>query len=71
MALATSTDRQMIAEKVKGKEFVLEFFREIVGGDEVKDGKPNPEIFLKAAEKINVPPAACLAFEDSTVGVKV
>ncbi len=39
------------------------------GGDEVEHGKPAPDIYLKAAEKLGVPSNRCLAVEDSTAGV--
>jgi HAD superfamily hydrolase (TIGR01509 family) len=39
------------------------------GGEEVEHGKPAPDIYLKAAEKIGVLPQYCLAVEDSTAGV--
>lgn len=42
---------------------------DIVRGDQVPRGKPHPDIFLAAAARIGVPPAACLAFEDSPSGV--
>ena len=41
----------------------------VVRGDQVPRGKPHPDIFLAAALKIGVEPAACLAFEDSPAGV--
>jgi beta-phosphoglucomutase len=41
----------------------------IVRGDQVPRGKPHPDIFLAAAERIGVPPGECLAFEDSPMGV--
>jgi beta-phosphoglucomutase len=41
----------------------------IVRGDQVPRGKPHPDVFLAAAERIGVPPAECLAFEDSPSGV--
>jgi len=40
----------------------------IVGGDQVKNAKPAPDIYLKAAASVNVPGKRCLAFEDSDVG---
>ena len=40
----------------------------IVGGDQVKNAKPAPDIYLKAASSVNVPAKRCLAFEDSDVG---
>jgi len=39
------------------------------GGDEVEHGKPAPDIYLKAVEKIGILPQYCLAVEDSTAGV--
>ena len=42
----------------------------IVGGDEVVSGKPSPEIFLKAAEKMNLSPQDCYVFEDSFNGIR-
>ena len=40
----------------------------IVGYDQVKQGKPAPELFLRAAEMLGVPPARCLVFEDAEPG---
>jgi beta-phosphoglucomutase-like phosphatase (HAD superfamily) len=39
-------------------------------GDDVKNGKPNPEIFLNAAEKLKTPPSLCVGFEDSAAGLQ-
>jgi len=44
-------------------------FQAIVGGMEVKEGKPNPQIFLLAAAKLKVRPADCLVIEDAIAGV--
>ena len=45
------------------------WFEGTVGGDEVINSKPDPEIFLKAAALIDTNPAECLVIEDSTNGV--
>ena len=45
------------------------YFDATTGGHEVERGKPQPDIFLKAAEKIGVNPADCLAFEDTQSGI--
>lgn len=45
------------------------FFRAIVTGDEVRHGKPAPDIFLEAARRIGREPAACVVFEDAPAGV--
>ena len=42
----------------------------ILTGDEVSHPKPDPEIYLKTAAKLGLQPAACVAFEDSFVGVE-
>ena len=44
-------------------------FPRIVRGDEVPRGKPWPDVFLAAAERLGVPPAACVAFEDAPIGI--
>jgi HAD superfamily hydrolase (TIGR01509 family) len=44
-------------------------FEVLVTGDEVRHGKPHPEPYLVAAQRLGVDPAACLAIEDSPTGV--
>jgi beta-phosphoglucomutase-like phosphatase (HAD superfamily) len=44
-------------------------FEAIVAGDEVTHGKPDPEIYTLAAQRLALPPALCLAIEDSPNGV--
>ena len=69
MAVATSS-RRAIAEEYLINANVYKFFDVLVCGDEVKQGKPHPEIFITAAEKLNLDPAACLMFEDSANGLR-
>ena len=45
------------------------FFDVIVTGEEVKNGKPHPDIYLRAAQKLGVAPERCLVAEDSLAGV--
>ncbi|WP_159499820.1 HAD family phosphatase [Microbacterium sp. 18062] len=45
-------------------------FDVIVAGDEVRNGKPAPDAYLEAARRLDVPPEACLAIEDSPVGLR-
>jgi HAD superfamily hydrolase (TIGR01509 family) len=40
-----------------------------VTGDEVERGKPEPDLFLRAAQKLGVDPSACVVFEDAPNGV--
>jgi HAD superfamily hydrolase (TIGR01509 family) len=44
-------------------------FRTVVAGDDVAHGKPHPEPYLMAAERLGVQPEACVAIEDSLTGV--
>jgi beta-phosphoglucomutase len=46
------------------------FFRVIVTGDEVEQGKPDPAVFLKAAHQLGVDPCELIAFEDAVSGIK-
>ncbi len=45
-----------------------QYIKYLVGSDQVSHGKPNPELFFKAAEKLGVAPARCLVFEDAEPG---
>lgn len=45
-------------------------FAAIISGDDVTRGKPAPDIFLKAAEQIGLPPEECVVFEDAPAGVE-
>ena len=65
VASSTETDRIDVHLSDAG---IRQFFSQIVGGDQVVQGKPSPEIYLKAAQKIGVDPADCIAFEDSEPG---
>jgi len=69
MAMATSAtveDINFILNKVP----IRDDFDEIVNSTMVSKPKPNPQIFLKAAEKLNREPANCVVFEDSLAGIK-
>ncbi|WP_295793247.1 HAD family phosphatase [Mucilaginibacter sp.] len=69
MAMATSAtveDINFILDKVP----IRDDFDEIVNSTMVSKPKPNPQIFLKAAEKLNREPANCVVFEDSLAGIK-
>lgn len=67
MAVAT-------AAPVGNVEFILDgldlrrFFQAVTTAADIENGKPDPEIFLKSAEKLNVEPRHCLVFEDAIGG---
>lgn len=45
-------------------------FEHIVFGDEQPNGKPAPDVYLKTAELLNIPPANCIGIEDSSNGIR-
>lgn len=69
IALATSTSRQTAELNLRAAN-VTEYFDALVCGEEVKNGKPHPEVFLTAAKKLGLAPQQCAAFEDSINGVR-
>ena len=69
IALATSAIQERALKQLSNAN-IKEFFDAIVCRDEVKETKPNPEIFLKAAEKLGVSPDRCIVIEDSGAGIK-
>jgi len=68
-AVATSTQRDVASIKLRLAE-LDQYFDAYATGCEVKNGKPDPEIYLLAAQRLNIAPEKCLAFEDSNNGVK-
>lgn len=58
------------AELVLSKVGLLEAFDAIVDANQVQNGKPHPETFLKAADLLNLPPSQCIVFEDSASGIQ-
>jgi beta-phosphoglucomutase len=48
---------------------VRKYFKSVINSSHIRAGKPDPEIFLKAAKELGIPANHCLVFEDSVVGV--
>jgi beta-phosphoglucomutase family hydrolase len=69
VALATSAGQGNIDFTIDGIG-LRDQFDVIVGGAEVTKGKPDPEIYLLAAQKLGVNPANCWVIEDSLQGIK-
>ena len=59
-----------IQERYAALPSLLETFPVIVGGDEVRRGKPDPEPFLLAAEKLGASPSECLVLENAPLGIR-
>jgi HAD superfamily hydrolase (TIGR01509 family) len=68
LALATSTVRDLALRRLAHLD-LLRHFDHIVTGDEVANGKPAPDIFLRAAAALGDEPERCVVVEDSLVGV--
>jgi HAD superfamily hydrolase (TIGR01509 family) len=68
MSIGTSNSREL-AEVVLINNGIREYFEELVTSCDVKRGKPEPDVFLKAAELMGVSPDDCLVFEDTHAGV--
>ncbi len=66
-AVATST-RTIHAEAHLQKAGLRGYFQAVIGGEQVRHGKPAPDIYLKAAEALGVQAPDCVAFEDSDPG---
>lgn len=67
-SIATSSPRERVERYLKPLG-LYDRFNVIVSGYEVPKGKPEPDIYLKAAEKIGKDPACCIAVEDSPAGI--
>ncbi|XP_020259928.1 bifunctional riboflavin kinase/FMN phosphatase [Asparagus officinalis] len=71
MALASNSPKSNIEAKISYHHDWKESFSAIIGGDEVQNGKPSPEIFLEAAKRMKTDPSNCLVIEDSVEGLFV
>ncbi|MFL5787614.1 MAG: HAD family hydrolase [Flavisolibacter sp.] len=49
---------------------IRQYFKAVIYSKHIKRGKPDPEIYIKAAEELNADPAKCVVFEDATVGIQ-
>ncbi|WP_440897879.1 HAD family hydrolase [Amphibacillus sp. Q70] len=67
-ALASSSDRKRVYSVLKQCKLEC-YFDKVITGDDVVNGKPNPEVFLTAAKEFELPPENCTVIEDSTNGL--
>ena len=68
-AIATSAYLSTI-EIILNKFPIRSLFDAIVTMEDYEHGKPAPDVFLKAAEKLNIPPEECMVVEDAKTGIK-
>ncbi|MBQ0052722.1 MAG: HAD family phosphatase [Treponema sp.] len=69
IALASSTRAENVHRQLKAAG-IFDFFETLTTGDMVEHSKPAPDIYLKAAASLNLPPENCVAIEDSPNGVR-
>jgi beta-phosphoglucomutase len=69
VGLASMNNRRVIDHLLKITN-TQQFFKTVVAADEVAKPKPNPDIFLKCAAKLNIKPENCVVVEDSVFGVE-
>ncbi len=68
IAVATSTSRDRAMQRLESVH-IAEYFDEMVCGDEIAKGKPDPDIYYRACEKLGIEPEMAVAVEDSMNGV--
>ncbi len=68
LAIASSSPMEAIHETVKTLG-LSDYFDQYISGMDLKHSKPAPDIFLKAADSLDVSPLECLVIEDSTHGI--
>jgi mannitol-1-/sugar-/sorbitol-6-/2-deoxyglucose-6-phosphatase len=68
LAVATSS-LSASARPLLDRTGIRSLFSVVVTGDEVQQGKPHPDIYLRAAKKLGISPEACLVIEDALAGI--
>lgn len=69
LAVASSSRREWVAICLD-RLGIADAFDVVVSGDDITHGKPAPDIYLRAAGMLSVPPRNCLAIEDAPAGIK-
>ena len=69
MSIGTSTERKNIDLAIQQNQ-LSGLFAGAICSEDVSKGKPDPEVFLKAADLIGISPKNCIVFEDSTHGIE-
>lgn len=69
LAIATSSTKELLDLVLKKFNIDL-YFIVVIPGDEIANSKPNPEIYLKTIQQLNLKPEECIIIEDSISGIK-
>jgi HAD superfamily hydrolase (TIGR01509 family) len=69
IAIATGSSRTG-ADKVLSALGLQHYFQTVSTSDDVKNHKPAPDVFIHAAEQLNIEPKLCVAFEDTDIGLQ-
>lgn len=69
VAVASSSGPERLRFKLQKTGLIGAFDPHVYSGEEVKNGKPAPDLYLHAAEQLKIPAVACVAIEDSVHGV--
>jgi HAD superfamily hydrolase (TIGR01509 family) len=69
MAVASGGQRRMV-EKTLAQIGVLDWFSVVVTAEDTRQHKPEPDVFLEAARRLGVAPAACTVYEDTDLGLQ-
>ena len=69
MAVASSGGKVFVNEDLKHHD-LLQYFDAVVTVEDVKNGKPAPDLFLEACKRIEIDPKLCLGYEDAAIGIE-
>lgn len=69
IAVASSTRLEVVTQELK-QAGLYESFRVVMGGDQLKRSKPDPDIYLMTCKKLDIEPACAYAIEDSYNGIR-
>ena len=69
MAIASSSTREVVTHNLESSG-IRKYFTAVVTGEDVVNGKPAPDIFLLAAERLLLPPEQCVVYEDALTGIR-
>ncbi len=64
--ISSSKNCKFVLDKIK----LTQFLDIIITGNDITKGKPDPQVFLLAATRLNTPPSECVVFEDAVLGVQ-